>query len=100
MVLRAKTLIFWEFTERSDFKGGSSQKTIIEGALPKKGGAWTVYQFKGRPWQERGGGGYPNAHYGVFYSEFLEPFHELFYKKPVDSCFLKLYVMYHFIFLF
>ena len=26
-------LIFWEFTEKSDLKGGGSQKTNIEGRL-------------------------------------------------------------------
>ena len=47
MVLRMKTLIFWRFTERSNFKGGG--KANIVGGLPKKGGgrAWTVCQFEG-----------------------------------------------------
>ena len=36
MVLRMKTLIFWRFTERSNFKGGG--KANIVGGLPKKGG--------------------------------------------------------------
>ena len=38
IVLRMK-IIFWEFTERSNFQWGrGSQKTNIEGGLPKKGG--------------------------------------------------------------
>ena len=32
-----QVLIFWEFTERSDFKGGGSQKTNIEGVCLKRG---------------------------------------------------------------
>ena len=36
------------FTEKSDFKGGGgrSQKTNLEGGLPKRG-AWTNCRFKG-----------------------------------------------------
>ena len=35
-----------------------SQKTNIEGGLPKRGGggSWTVCWFKGEAWQERGSG--------------------------------------------
>ena len=29
------------------FRGGGSWKTNVEGGLLKKGGAWTVCQFKG-----------------------------------------------------
>ena len=66
-------MIFGAFTEKSDFKGGSSRKTDIEdieGGLPKKG----VCRFKdeggGLGKKEgavvfEGGGGdwYPDAHY-------------------------------------
>ena len=55
-------------------EGGSSWKTDIEEGLPKKGGAWTVWKFKGGFGKKEGGWGgggggvfwggwYPNAHY-------------------------------------
>ena len=47
------------------------EKPIYSGGLPKKG-AWTVCRFKGGSPRrtegavfERGGGSYPNAHYGI-----------------------------------
>ena len=33
-----QVLIFWEFTEKSDFKGGGSHKTNMEGVCLKRGG--------------------------------------------------------------
>ena len=44
------------FTEKSGFQGGTSQKTDIEGGLPKKGGLGEFADLRGA-WQERGGGG-------------------------------------------
>ena len=45
--------MFWGLIKKSYFYGGGGdlRKTNIEGGLPKKEGAWTVFKFKG--WQER-----------------------------------------------
>ena len=55
--------------EASYFLSCPSQKTNIEGGLPKKVGAWTVCRFKGGLGKKEGmvflrGGWYPDAHYG------------------------------------
>ena len=47
-----KTLIFWGFTEKSNF-GGVHEKPNIEGGLPKKGGLGQFVDLRGA-WQERG----------------------------------------------
>ena len=48
MQLRMKTLIFLEFTDKSNFQGGEefTKKLYIEGGLLERG-IWTVYRFKG-----------------------------------------------------
>ena len=35
---------------------GGVMKNQYRGGLPKRGGAWTVWRFKGETWQERGEG--------------------------------------------
>ena len=46
-------MIFWAFTEKSNFYMGMFRKNQfnIEEGFPKKRGAWTVYKYRG------GGGG-------------------------------------------
>ena len=44
------------FTEKSYFQGEASRKTNIEGGDCLKGGAWSVYWFKGRLGKKKGGG--------------------------------------------
>ena len=51
-----KTLIFWAFTEQSNFLWGSSQKTDIEGGLPKTEGLGEFGDLKGGLIRRRGGG--------------------------------------------
>ena len=70
MVLTMKTLIFFWFTERSDFKGGVLKNQYVGGdCLKRGGGAWTVCWFKGGlgKKEEDGvfevGGWYPKAYY-------------------------------------
>ena len=52
-------MIFWAFTEKSDFLGGVQEKPIQRGGLPKKGGG--LGQFAdlrgGGLARKRGGGG-------------------------------------------
>ena len=55
MGLRMATLIFCVFTEKSDIYGGSSQKTHIEGGLPKRGGGLGQFaDLKGALARKRG----------------------------------------------
>ena len=65
-----KLLIFWGFTEKSNFSGGGggggftkNQKT---GGDCLKSAGLDSLPIQGRAWQERGGGGdNPNAHYVI-----------------------------------
>ena len=58
MVLRMKNVNILGVHWRIRLLGGGSRKTHIEGRIAwklKRGGTWTVCQFKGGTWQERGG---------------------------------------------
>ena len=51
-------------------KGGQEKPKYWGDCLKRGGGAWTVFRFKGRAWQEGGGGVFevgliPNVHYGI-----------------------------------
>ena len=53
-----KTLIFWGFTEKSVFRGGSRKSNKGENCLKKGGGGLgQIADFRrgGGAWQERGG---------------------------------------------
>ena len=54
MLLRMKILIFWGFTEKSNFQGEGFTKTNIEMGDCLKRWAWTVFRFKGGLARKRG----------------------------------------------
>ena len=54
MLLRMKILIFWGFTEKSNFQGGGFAKTNIEMGDCLKRWAWKVFRFKGGLARKRG----------------------------------------------
>ena len=72
MVLRIKnfTILGFHWKIRPLAGGGECSGNIEGRGLPKRG-AWTVCQFRGGAWQEKGGGAfekggwYPNAHYDI-----------------------------------
>ena len=93
MVLTMKTLIFFWFTERSDFKGGVLKNQYVGGDCLKRGGAWTVCWFKGGLARKKGlcfwRGWYPNAHYVcIIHCAKNECF---FTKDFFSKCFLQIW---------
>ena len=81
MGLRMKNFNILGIPWKIQLLGGSSQKTNIEGGLPKKGGLGQFGDLGGA-WQEGGGvfegGWYPNAHYD----------HDRFIKRSLLTLFL------------